>query len=443
MRNEKALSLSKVILTMLIAKNNRKERAMNRKNIARKRALVKDCLIFGIDIGKLWHYCVALLPSGEFTKPFKFFNNSHGFSKLFAFITSVQQKTGISNMVVGLESTGHYWECLAYFLDRHGISVVQVNPAHTKKAKELLDNSPLKSDPKDSIVIADLVAQGKFLSFILPKGIYAELRQLTKARQRLNKELSAAVNTLHSIVDLIFPELTTIFSSLTSKTVRFLLHNYPRPSDILTKSLETLTILIRRESRGRVGEDKIRVLYEAAQTSVGIKDGIEQIPMVLAPYLNRIDDLLHHKKELETLIITLAKKVPETEYLLSLKGFGLITIATILAEVGGFSGYRNAQGLIKLAGLNLYRVSSGKYQGTVKITKRGRSILRWILYFAALRQVRQGMPLYDFYCRLLQRGIPKTKVLIAVACKLLRIAFALVRDRKHYGVGCESTLVAA
>ena len=443
MRNEKALSLSKVILTMLIAKNNRKERAMNRKNIARKRALVKDCLIFGIDIGKLWHYVVALLPSGEFSKPFKFFNNGYGFTELLNFITSVKQKTGISKVVVGLESTGHYWECLAYFLDRHGISVVQVNPAHTKKAKELLDNSPLKSDPKDSIVIADLVAQGKFLSFILPKGIYAELRQLTKARQRLNKELSAAVNTLHSIVDLIFPELTTIFSNLTSKTVRFLLHNYPRPSDILTKSLETLTILIRRESRGRVGEDKIRVLYEAAQTSVGIKDGIEQIPTVLAPYLNRIDDLLHHKKQLETLIVTLVKKLPETEYLLSLKGFGLITIATILAEVGGFSGYRNAQGLIKLAGLNLYRVSSGKYQGIVRITKRGRSILRWILYFAALRQVRQGMPLYDFYCRLLQRGIPKTKVLIAVACKLLRVAFALVRDRKRYEVDCKSTLVAA
>ena len=58
--------------------------------------------------------------------------------------------------------------------------------------------------------------------------------------------------------------------------------------------------------------------------------------------------------------------------------------------------------------------------------------MRQKLYFAALQQAREGMPFYSFYKRLTDNGVKKTKALIAVATKLLKIMFALVRDERKF-----------
>lgn len=414
---------------------------MNRRNIVLKRTSVKNVVVIGVDVGKFWHFTCAFLPSGEFTKPFKFFNNAYGFAEFIGFITRLKS-TLQRDVIVGIESTGHYWENLAYFLDSKGVKLVQVNPAHTKKSKELLDNTPNKADPKDSIVIADLVAQGKFLSLILPKGDYAELRMLTKARARVVKELTSLANAINYIIDMVFPELTQIFPDVTSKTVLYLLSNYPRPSDLLTISLEELTKQLRKVSRGQARKEKIEQLYKAASNSVGITQGNEQVALILEPYLSKVQALTNYELKLEKVITGIVARLPETKYLLSMKGIGVITVATMLGETGDLRLYNNAWEVIKLAGLNLYRLSSGKYQGQVKITKRGRPLLRWIFFFAALRQARLGMPLYNFYWRLRNNGVHKMKALIAVARKLLCIMFALVRDRREYVLEGSTSLAA-
>ncbi|RLC34047.1 MAG: IS110 family transposase, partial [Candidatus Nealsonbacteria bacterium] len=49
----------------------------------------------------------------------------------------------------------------ARFVDYRGkVNVVMVNPYHTKRAKELDDNSQTKSDKKDALTIARLVRDG-------------------------------------------------------------------------------------------------------------------------------------------------------------------------------------------------------------------------------------------------------------------------------------------
>ena len=67
---------------------------------------------------------------------------------------------GMNDVIVGMESTGHYWFNIAHWLVQQGIDVVLVNPLTTKRNKENRDNSPSKSDPKDALVIADAVSRG-------------------------------------------------------------------------------------------------------------------------------------------------------------------------------------------------------------------------------------------------------------------------------------------
>ncbi len=126
------------------------------------------------------------------------------------------------------------------------------------------------------------------------------------------------------------------------------------------------------------------------------------------------------------------RQIPYSGCLLSLKGVGEVTVAGLIGEVGDFDQFHKLSELMKLAGLTLYEMSSGRHRGVRRISKRGRSFLRKLLYFAALNTVRKEGVMYPHYRRPLQRGMARTKALVAIARKLLRILFALARDPSQY-----------
>lgn len=73
-------------------------------------------------------------------------------------------------------------------MKQEGIHAVLVNPYHTKKAKELDDNSQTKSDKKDALTIARLVKDGRYSEVYLPLDVYADLRVLTTAWNSVNRQ---------------------------------------------------------------------------------------------------------------------------------------------------------------------------------------------------------------------------------------------------------------
>ena len=75
-------------------------------------------------------------------------------------------------------------------------------------------------------------------------------------------------------------------------------------------------------------------------------------------------------------------------------------MAGLIGEVGDFKKFRTQSEIMKLAGLDLYEVSSGKWKGRRRISKRGRSLLRKILYYAAMQTIRQNGIIHEYYTRL-------------------------------------------
>jgi transposase len=126
------------------------------------------------------------------------------------------------------------------------------------------------------------------------------------------------------------------------------------------------------------------------------------------------------------------KEISYSPLILSMKGLGLVTVAGLIGEVGDFSKFHTQKELLKLAGLDLFEISSGKHKGNRRISKRGRSLLRKILFFAAINTVRKGGIMHEHYQRYLQNGMKKLKALIAITRKLLGIIFALVRTQSEY-----------
>ena len=89
----------------------------------------------------------------------------------------------------------------------------------------------------------------------------------------------------------------------------------------------------------------------------------------------------------------------------------------------------------KLSGLGLVACSSGKHKGETKISHRGRKRLRYWLFQAARSAVAHAeefKTLHDYYTTRRDNPLKKMQSLIVVACKILRVIFAILRTGRRY-----------
>ena len=389
-------------------------------------------LIVTVDMGKTSPVAYCRCPDRSEVKPFEFSNNRAGFTKLWQCIMKTKQAKQLEEVIVGYESTGAYGEPLIHFLKEKPVRLVQVNPLHTKRLKELQGNSPNKTDRKDPKVIADIIELGHALTVVIPVGAAAELRRLTQARERSIKRRTALFNQLQDLVFISFPEFLQIMKDVKTKTARYLLQHYPTPQDVLDQGVESLWLSLKPVSKGKVGIERVTALYEAAQHSVGIKEGRLSVTLEIGAMLADITTCDNLIQQLEKAMAEYLEAIPYSRLILSMKGIGTVTTAGLIGEIGDFTKFHTQKELLKHAGLDLFEISSGKHIGSKRISKRGRSLLRKLLFFAAMNTVRKGGVMHEHYQRHLQKGMKKVKALIAIARKLLSIIFAMVRSQSEY-----------
>jgi transposase len=388
-------------------------------------------LMVALDIGKKIHYGYFRTPNHQDVKPFPFHNTGHSFNKFWEKLCRFKDKHMLDEVVIGFESTGPYAEPIANYLRKKPVKLVQVNPMHTKRIKELTGNSPNKTDKKDPRVIADVISLGHSLTTVIPEGAAAQLRRLTHARERAMERRTAMNNQLQDLIFVIFPELCDIVKPST-KTGMYLIKNYPNPERIISIGIETLCNIVRKISRGKLGIDRVEKLYHAAKESVGITEGKEAILLETSHLVSNIEAENRYIEGLEERMMMYLEQIPYSHSILSIKGIGNITAAGLIGEVGDFKKFKTISEVMKLAGLDLFEVSSGKHRGRHHISKRGRALMRKLLFFTAINTVKSHGIMYAWYQKMLNNGTPKIKALIAVSRKLLRIIFALARDNTQY-----------
>jgi transposase len=147
-----------------------------------------------------------------------------------------------------------------------------------------------------------------------------------------------------------------------------------------------------------------------------------------------MDLLKTQLQEIETQMNEHLQHIPQAGYMCSIPGLGPISVASILGETGPFEAYQAPEQLIKLAGLNLFEISSGYKKGTRRIAKRGRARLRRILYTAVFPLIFHNPIFKEAYHRFKGAGKPTQKAIIALSCKLLRILFALVNKQETFNI---------
>jgi transposase len=303
---------------------------------------------------------------------------------------------------------------------------------HSKRIKELTGNSPNKTDKKDPRVIADVISLGHALTLVVPEGASANLRRLTQARERALKKRTAAINQLQDLVFIIFPEFLTIMKGIVTETAFYLLKRYPDPESIVSLGVESLAAEIRKVSRGKLKRERAEELFNAARESVGINEGKRGILLEIGHLLSQIRNENKFISDLEKEMEERLAEIPYSRSILSIRGIGIVTVAGLIGEVGDFKKFNAISEVMKLAGLDLYEVSSGKHKGRLRISKRGRPLIRKLLFFASINVVKSNGVMNKPYQQMLDRGMLKMKALVAISKKLLCLIFALVRDNTEY-----------
>ena len=335
----------------------------------------------GIDVAKDKHDCCILESEADKLYPvFTIPNNKAGFDELYEKIFTVtDDKTKIK---VGLEATGHYSLNLLGSLIDKGLPTCVINPLHTNLYRKGLSLRKTKTDKVDARSIAEMLVTDKTLKPYTGTSYHSEeLKSLTRYRFELVKERAKMKTSVSRLVNILFPELESLVPTLHMNSVYRLLQELPGAYFIASSNLTHLKALLADASKGRYGREKAIEIRETAKSSIGSLMPAKS--MELRQTIHRIDTLTSDIKEVEQSIQKIMDECGSP--ITTIPGIKYRMGAMILAEIGDFTRFSNADQVLAYAGLSPSTYQSGKLISSyARMEKRGSKYLRYALFNAAI-----------------------------------------------------------
>lgn len=159
-------------------------------------------------------------------------------------------------------------------------------------------------------------------------------------------------------------------------------------------------------------------------TSPSLKNSVEQVIVCLKEQKKLLDE------QIQQFLQEQQAWQEQTESLGSAPGVGLVTTATLLAELPEL-GKMDRKKIAALVGVAPMNYDSGKKRGYRK-TKGGRTNVRSVLYMSTLVATRYNPLIQTQYQQMLKRGKEKKVALTACMRKFLTILNAMLRDQQPF-----------
>ena len=384
--------------------------------------------IVGIDIGKNHHEASIVSPEGkQIGRSLRFATTHKGADSLMSFIF---KNIGNSPCVFGMEATGHYWYPIYSFLKAKGYTICVINPIQSDSLRKMYIRQT-KNDSIDSFLIAEVIRFGQFGTTSMADENILAMRQLCRYRDSVISSRTEIKLRIGTIMEQIFPEYEKQFSSLWMSTSMGILEKYLTPENIENAPIDELFEIIKDKSHNRLTKAKAISIKEAAADTFGIKIAQDAFSFQLKQLIDRMNFL---DKQIEALDIEIMKYYEQFDcYLHTIPGIGIIGAATILAEIGDISRFKNSSALVAFAGIDPTVRQSGEFNSTHNhMSKRGSPYLRHAIFLAATTCSFHNSPLNAYYKKKRDQGKHHLTATGAVARKLTTIIYAVLRDSKPY-----------
>ncbi|BCB95234.1 IS110 family transposase [Dissulfurispira thermophila] len=421
------------------------------KQIAKRQRVKRTTLVIGMDIGNEFNAMCLMNKDGEVLGKYsRIYNSRKGFNFFSKIIEAMKKKKGFKDVLIGMEPTGHYWRKIAYFGKDKGYEVRFVRTTALRHQRELDESSSAKSDIRDAVTIANITREGKYIDTVIEDGVFRQLRTLAHVRERIQRYNTGSKHALRAVLDDYFPELNGIFWSMKSKGLWAVLENCPFPEDVKRLGQKELTELIAKSTRRKgSAAKKAAELYHAAKETVGLKQiGIAD-RYRLKMYLEEVKRSEAQLKDIEEEMKKLLGEVPCAKNILSIPGVGVLSCAVFLGELGNPSNFKSPKQIIKYAGYDPRENDSGQSIGRKRISKKGRWMLRKYLYFMSMRAIHRSKFFSEYYYSKLKSSnrfgqpLKKKEAICAVAIKLIKVIFALLRDNRMFTAKAPALALAA
>jgi transposase len=382
----------------------------------------------GIDVAKRKHAIALSDQHGQAVqRSFTIENTRAGFDQL------LQVLGGLNGpVVIGLEATGHYWWALYEDLTQHEYSVVVLNALQIHAFRKS-GVRRVKSDRTDAGWIAE------FLRFSQPEpaepttAVFLQLKDVSRFRYHLSDQIGDCKRKLLSILDRVFPEYETLFSSVFLSSSRQLLAKAASAQELATFDLNELTALLQTASRSRFGRPKAEAVQTLARQSVGVRFLADAAQLEVRCLLAQIDLLDEQRDQVDVALAQLMDQIPQ--HLTSMPGVGPTTGAALLAEIGDIHRFDAPEKLVAYAGIDATVYQTGQFQARqMHMSKRGSPYLRHALWQAASMAIQYDDELRAYYDRKRQEGKSHGTALGAVCRKLLTRVYIVLKENRPYQI---------
>ena len=382
----------------------------------------------GIDVAKDKHDCFAMNSDGEILiEKLTITNNLDGFETLYNSLMNFSNS--LDNIKVGLEATGHYSNNILNFLTEKGFNIYLINPLQTNLYVKGQSLRKTKTDKLDAHVIATMLVSDNLKPYIPVSYHISELKSLTRHRFRLVKENSKFKTSLVRLVDIVFPELPKIVSSVAQKSCLALLYELPSAKDIAECNLTHLTHLLSDNSYKHFGRDKAIQIRDLARNSIGLNSN--SVSFELKQTISIIQFIQEQLDDVEKRIKQILKEINSP--ILTIPGISFKTAGSILAEIGDISRFDSPAKLLAFAGLDPSMYQSGKFFSTHSVmVKRGSKYLRFALMTAARMVCLNDATFNAFKDRKIAEGKHYMVTMGHVAKKLVRVIYYLLKTNNVY-----------
>ena len=384
--------------------------------------------IVGIDIGKNHHEASIVSPEGkQIGRSLRFATTHKGADSLMSFIF---KNIGNSPCVFGMEATGHYWYPIYSFIKAKGYTIYVINPIQSDSLRKMYIRQT-KNDSIDSFLIAEVIRFGQFGTTSMADENILAMRQLCRYRDSVISSRTEIKLRIGTIMEQIFPEYEKQFSSLWVSTSMGILEKYLTPENIENAPIDELFEIIKDKSHNKLTMKKAISIREAAADTFGIKIAQDAFSFQLKQLIDRMNFL---DKQIEALDCQILEYYEKFDcYLHTIPGIGIIGAATILAEIGDISRFKNSSSLIAFAGIDPTVRQSGEFNSTHNhMSKRGSPYLRHAIFLAATTCSFHNSPLNAYYKKKRDQGKHHLTATGAVARKLTSVIYAVLRDSKPY-----------
>ena len=395
--------------------------------------LRRECItmiLVGIDIGKTKHtFSIIDRGTGEILlNPSVFDNNQNGFLLL----TKQLKAYDKSDILIGMEDTGHYhFALLKYLLDSR-YTVALINPTTTDLTRKL-QGGITKNDPLDSLTICDVISSNQrkkpYRVTKVNRFELYEQKQLTRHHHNLKEELNIYKNRLQKCIDIVFPEFNSLFRSKYGVVYMNILKTFSSADAIANADIRSIRKCFEFKGQGKRISLSAEQLKSVAKSSIGIPSVAEEIQ--IRHLVSQIELLEEQLSEIDKRIEEFSAKSNST--ILSIPGISHFSGTSIIAELGDICNYQKSSQIIKFAGVAPYHYESSRYMAQhTAITKKGSKYLRKTLYQIILPVINNNEVFRTYYNKKLSEGKGHRCAQGHCIRKLLRVIYHLLSTGQQF-----------